>query len=52
MRDRSVSRAAERIGLSQPAMSEAPARLRDHFDDPLLLRGREGSQPTPRALDL
>jgi len=52
MRERSVSRAAERMGLSQPAMSEALARLRDRFDDPLLVRGREGMQPTPRALEL
>ncbi len=52
MHERSVSRAAERMGLSQPAMSEALARLRDRFADPLLVRGREGMQPTPRALDL
>lgn len=52
MREHSVSRAAERMGLSQPAMSEALARLRDRFDDPLLVRGREGMQPTPRALEL
>ncbi|MBL8376457.1 MAG: LysR family transcriptional regulator [Burkholderiales bacterium] len=52
MRENSVSRAAERMGLSQPAMSEALARLRDRFDDPLLVRGREGMQPTPRALEL
>ncbi len=52
MHERSVSRAAERMGLSQPAMSEALARLRDRFDDPLLVRGREGMQPTPRALEL
>ena len=49
MRERNVSRAAERMGLSQSAMSEALARLRDRFDDPLLVRGREGMQPTPRA---
>lgn len=52
MRERSVSRAAERMGLSQSAMSEVLARLRDRFDDPLLVRGREGMQPTPRALEL
>ena len=52
MRERNVSRAAERMGLSQSAMSEALARLRDRFDDPLLVRGREGMQPTPRALEL
>ncbi len=52
MRERNVSRAAERMGLSQSAMSETLARLRDRFDDPLLVRGREGMQPTPRALEL
>lgn len=52
MREHSVSRAAERMGLSQPAISESLARLRDRFDDPLLVRGREGMQPTPRALEL
>lgn len=52
LRENSVSRAAERMGLSQPAMSDALARLRDRFDDPLLVRGREGMQPTPRALEL
>jgi LysR family nod box-dependent transcriptional activator len=40
--ERSVSRAGERIGLSQPAVSAALARLREAFDDPLLVRvGRE-----------
>ena len=52
MRERNVSRAAERMGLSQSAMSETLARLRDRFDDALLVRGREGMQPTPRALEL
>jgi DNA-binding transcriptional LysR family regulator len=52
LRERSVSRAAERMGLSQSATSEALARLRERFDDPLLVRGREGMQPTPRALEL
>ena len=52
MRERNVSRAAERMDLSQSAMSETLARLRDRFDDPLLVRGREGMQPTPRALEI
>lgn len=46
---RSVSRAAERLGLGQPAMSRILARLRDQFDDPLLVRGPRGMMPTPRA---
>ncbi len=52
LRERHVSRAAARIGVSQPAMSRALARLRDMFDDPLLVRVKAGMQPTPRALDL
>ena len=36
--EKNVSRAAERVNLSQPAMSSALARLRDYFDDPLLMR--------------
>lgn len=52
MRERSVSRAAERLGISQSSASEALARLRERFDDPLLVRGREGMMPTPKALAL
>lgn len=44
-----VTRAAKRIGLSQPAMSNALARLRRTFDDPLLVRTAEGMIPTPAA---
>ena len=36
--EQSISRAAEKIHLSQPAMSNALARLREHFDDELLIR--------------
>jgi len=46
---RNVTRAAERAGLSQPAMSRALGRLRALLDDPLLVRGPEGLVPTPRA---
>ncbi|WP_457018480.1 MULTISPECIES: LysR family transcriptional regulator [unclassified Luteimonas] len=42
LRDRSVSKAAQRIGLSQPAMSHMLARLRKTFGDDLLVRGRDG----------
>jgi len=52
MAERSVSRAAERLDLSQPAMSHALARLRRLFDDPLLLKGRGLMTPTSRALQL
>ena len=53
LRERSVSRAAARMGLGQPAMSHALKRLRERFDDPLLVRG-DGRlmQLTPRAVEL
>lgn len=47
--ERHVTRAARSIGLSQPAMSHALARLREVLGDPLLVRTRTGMQPTPRA---
>jgi DNA-binding transcriptional LysR family regulator len=50
--ERSVTAAARRMGVGQPAMSNALARLRDMFGDPLLIRTSAGMQPTGRALDL
>src|SRR4051794_35887883 len=47
--ERHVTRAAKRVGLSQPAMSHALGRLRELFDDPLLVRTKSGMQPTKRA---
>jgi DNA-binding transcriptional LysR family regulator len=44
-----VSRAARRLGMSQPAVSKALRRLRETFDDPLFVRGPGGIVPTPRA---
>ena len=44
-----VSKAAERLGLSQPAMSRTLARLRTVFDDPLIVRAQKGYAPTARA---
>ncbi len=52
MRERSVSRAAERLGMSQSSASELLARLRERFGDPLLVRTRDGMTPTPHALAL
>src|SRR6185295_3297312 len=52
MEERSVTRAARRIGLSQPAMSNALTRLRRTFDDPLLVRTPGGMSPTPGAQTL
>lgn len=48
----SVTRAARRMHLSQPAMSHALARLRDAFDDPIMVRGAGGMVPTPKARQL
>ena len=47
--EHSVSGAARRLGVGQPAMSAALARLRAQFDDQLLVRTRRGMEPTPRA---
>ncbi|MBX2803177.1 MAG: LysR family transcriptional regulator [Myxococcales bacterium] len=47
--ERSVTRAARRIGLSQPATSNALARLRHQLADPLLERRAGSMQPTPYA---
>lgn len=52
MRERSVSRAALRLGVGQPAMSAALARIRTLFDDPMLIRTPRGMEPTPRALEI
>ncbi|MCA9641315.1 MAG: LysR family transcriptional regulator, partial [Myxococcales bacterium] len=41
-----VTRAAQRMGLSQPAMSNILARLRQQFGDPLLVRTAAGMEPT------
>jgi len=47
--ERSISRAASRLNLSQPAVSNALARLRERMGDPLFERTAEGMAPTPRA---
>lgn len=52
MRERHVTRAGERLGLSQSAVSHALQRLRRAFGDELFVRGPEGMSPTPRAHDL
>ena len=48
-RERSVTKAAKRTGVTQSAMSHTLRRLRELFDDPLLVRGRGGMVLTPRA---
>ncbi|MGC3982293.1 MAG: LysR family transcriptional regulator [Steroidobacteraceae bacterium] len=47
--ERHVTRAAEKVGLTQPALSHALRRLRELFDDDLLVRGPDGMKPTERA---
>lgn len=51
-RNHSVTKAAESLSLSQPAVSHALARLRVLIDDPLFVRGRGGLNMTPRAEEL
>jgi DNA-binding transcriptional LysR family regulator len=52
MRDRSVTRAGQRLGLSQPAISHALTRLRHMLKDELFVRSPGGMVPTPRAEEL
>jgi DNA-binding transcriptional LysR family regulator len=52
LRERNVTRAADQLGISQPALSNGLKRLRELFDDPLLVRTSEGMSPTERALTL
>src|SRR5260370_8896238 len=49
LRERSVTKAGERLGLSQPAISHALNRLRWMLKDQLFVRTPEGMTPTPRA---
>lgn len=48
----SVTRAADALGLGQPAVSVALARLREHCADPLFVRTSAGMSPTPFAQGL
>lgn len=52
IRERAVTRAAGRIGLSQPAMSHALSRLRDLFADDLFVRTPNRMEPTARAREI
>jgi DNA-binding transcriptional LysR family regulator len=47
-----ISRAAERLGMSQPAVSNALGRLRELIDDPLFVRAHGGVQPTIKAREM
>jgi DNA-binding transcriptional LysR family regulator len=52
LRERNVTRAAEKVFVSQPAMSAALHKLRDYFNDPLLDRVGRDLELTPRGLSL
>jgi len=52
MTERHVTRASMRLGLSQPATSNALARLRSLVEDELFIRTSGGLQPTPKAISL
>ncbi len=52
IQERSVTRASERLGITQPAASNALNRLRHHLRDPLFLKTANGMEPTQRARDL
>ena len=52
MEERSVTRAAVRLGMTQPALSNALNRLRDTLHDPLFIRERYGIRPTPLAEEI
>lgn len=52
LNEMNLTRAGDAIGMSQPAVSGALARLRTQFDDPLLVRNGKVFEPTERALEL
>ncbi|WP_289241911.1 LysR family transcriptional regulator [Delftia sp.] len=52
METRSVSKAGERLQLSQPSMSHALSKMRKAFDDPMFVRVKNEMQPTAKALEV
>ncbi len=52
LQERSITRAARRLGLTQSAVSRALSRLRDQIGDELIVRTGGGMVPTPRALQM
>ncbi|HXD46553.1 MAG TPA: LysR family transcriptional regulator [Pseudolabrys sp.] len=52
LRERSLTRAAKALDVTQPALSKTLARLRRYFDDPLFVRVSHRMEPTPKALEL
>ena len=52
LREKNVTRAASRLNITQPAMSNGLKRLRDLLNDPILVRTSDGMVPTERAREL
>lgn len=50
--ERNVTKASQKVGITQPAMSNALNRLRYLVNDDLFIRGPRGMRPTPRAIEL
>jgi DNA-binding transcriptional LysR family regulator len=51
-RERNVTKAAQALGMTQPALSRALSRLRSEFGDPLFVRSSKGVSPTARASEM
>ncbi|MGE0563195.1 MAG: LysR family transcriptional regulator [Pseudolabrys sp.] len=52
LREHSLTRAAQVLHVTQPALSKTLARLRRYFDDPLFVRVSHRMEPTPKAIEL
>ena len=52
LRERNVTRSASLLGITQPAMSNSLKRLREAFNDPILVRTSDGMMPTERAMQM
>lgn len=52
LRERNLTRAADTLGVAQPALSKTLAKLRRYFDDPLFVRSGNKMEPTTKALQL
>ncbi len=52
LRERNLTRAADALGVAQPALSKTLAKLRRYFGDPLFVRSANRMEPTSKALEL
>ena len=52
LREKNVTRSADQLSITQPAMSNGLKRLRELFNDPILVRTSGGMMPTARAMQL